>query len=119
MRVITLNVNGCPNACARTQVGDSHAGLDCECRDDSVDLKSRDAFGILERLLVLLRVATLRSDDGPAVARFVAGLRVIVSRRDLGFWYTGGTMPLLRLNARFVDAAVAIRLVASTSPSLG
>lgn len=37
----------------------------------------------------------------------LAGLRVIVSRRDLGFWYTGTTLPLLRLNARYVDAAVA------------
>jgi glycosyltransferase involved in cell wall biosynthesis len=37
----------------------------------------------------------------------LAGLRVIVSRRDLGFWYTSATMPLLRLNARFVNAAVA------------
>lgn len=37
----------------------------------------------------------------------LAGLRVIVSRRDLGFWYSSATMPLLRLNARFVDAAVA------------
>ena len=35
------------------------------------------------------------------------GLRVIVSRRDLGFWYTPRNLPLLRMAARFVDKVVA------------
>ena len=37
----------------------------------------------------------------------LAGLRVIASRRDLGFWYTPGNLPLLRFNARFIDSIVA------------
>lgn len=37
----------------------------------------------------------------------LAGLRVIASRRDLGFWYTRGNLPLLRFNARFIDSIVA------------
>jgi glycosyltransferase involved in cell wall biosynthesis len=37
----------------------------------------------------------------------LAGIRVIVSRRDLGFWYTPGILRLLRFNSRFVDAVVA------------
>ena len=36
-----------------------------------------------------------------------AGIRVIVSRRDLGFWYTKGNLALLRFNRRFVDAVIA------------
>jgi len=35
------------------------------------------------------------------------GIRVIVSRRDLGFWYTPRNLPLLRLVARGVDRVVA------------
>lgn len=37
----------------------------------------------------------------------LAGLKAIVSRRDLGFWYTRGNLKLLRFNARCVDAVVA------------
>lgn len=37
----------------------------------------------------------------------MAGLSVIVSRRDLGFWYTRSNLPLLRLNGRFIAAAIA------------
>lgn len=37
----------------------------------------------------------------------VLGIPVIVSRRDLGFWYTRGNLPLLRLNAPFVSCVVA------------
>lgn len=36
-----------------------------------------------------------------------AGLRVIVSRRDLGFWYSPGLLRVLRFNRRFVDRVVA------------
>ena len=35
------------------------------------------------------------------------GLKVIVSRRDLGFWYTPGNLRVLRLAANFVDCVVA------------
>lgn len=37
----------------------------------------------------------------------LAGIRVIVSRRDLGFWYTKANLRLLRFNRRFVDAVIA------------
>jgi glycosyltransferase involved in cell wall biosynthesis len=37
----------------------------------------------------------------------LAGLRVIVSRRDLGFWYTPRNLRILRANARAVDAVIA------------
>jgi L-malate glycosyltransferase len=37
----------------------------------------------------------------------LAGLRVIVSRRDLGIWYTRGNLHVLRLVRHFVDRAVA------------
>ena len=37
----------------------------------------------------------------------LAGLKVIVSRRDLGFWYTRANLVILRFQARFVDAMVA------------
>ena len=37
----------------------------------------------------------------------LAGLRVIVSRRDLGFWYTPGLLKALRFVRRFVDRVVA------------
>lgn len=36
-----------------------------------------------------------------------AGLRVLVSRRDLGFWYSPRNLPWLRLNRLFVDKVVA------------
>jgi len=37
----------------------------------------------------------------------VGGMRVIVSRRDLGFWHTPGQLSVLRLVRRFVDAVIA------------
>lgn len=37
----------------------------------------------------------------------LAGIRTVVARRDLGFWYTRGNLPLLRFNARLADACVA------------
>ena len=36
-----------------------------------------------------------------------AGVRVIVSRRDMGFWYTPGTLRLLRVVGRWVDRVIA------------
>jgi len=35
------------------------------------------------------------------------GIKVIVSRRDLGFWYTAGNLRVLRIAAKFVDCVVA------------
>lgn len=37
----------------------------------------------------------------------LAGIRTIVSRRDLGFWYSSGVLKALRFNRRFVDRVVA------------
>lgn len=37
----------------------------------------------------------------------LAGLPVLVSRRDLGLWYTPGNLPLLRLNRHAVTTVVA------------
>jgi glycosyltransferase involved in cell wall biosynthesis len=37
----------------------------------------------------------------------LAGLPVVVSRRDLGLWYTRGNLPLLRLNRHAVTTVVA------------
>ncbi|AMN47459.1 hypothetical protein ACG33_10165 [Steroidobacter denitrificans] len=37
----------------------------------------------------------------------LAGIKVIVSRRDLGFWYTKANLKLLRFNRRFVDTVIA------------
>lgn len=42
----------------------------------------------------------------PPLAR-AAGLRVVASRRDVGFWHTPMTRRLLRISNRFVDAIVA------------
>ena len=42
----------------------------------------------------------------PIVLKLV-GIRVIVSRRDLGFWYSKVKLKVLRLQARFVDVVVA------------
>jgi glycosyltransferase involved in cell wall biosynthesis len=35
-----------------------------------------------------------------------AGIRVIISRRDMGFWYTPGKLAVLRLNRLLIDAVV-------------
>jgi L-malate glycosyltransferase len=37
----------------------------------------------------------------------LAGVRVIVARRDMGFWYTPGSLRVLRFVRRFVDRVVA------------
>jgi glycosyltransferase involved in cell wall biosynthesis len=37
----------------------------------------------------------------------LAGLRVVVGRRDLGFWYSRSILAVLRIQARFVAAVVA------------
>lgn len=37
----------------------------------------------------------------------LAGLPVVVSRRDLGLWYTAGNLPMLRLNRWAVAAVIA------------
>lgn len=37
----------------------------------------------------------------------LAGVRVVVSRRDMGFWYTRGTLRILRLAGRCVDRVIA------------
>ena len=36
----------------------------------------------------------------------LAGLKVIISRRDMGYWYSRGVLAILRLNRFFVDHAV-------------
>jgi glycosyltransferase involved in cell wall biosynthesis len=36
-----------------------------------------------------------------------AGLKVLSSRRDMGFWYNGPTLTALRLMARFTDSVIA------------
>jgi glycosyltransferase involved in cell wall biosynthesis len=49
-------------------------------------------------------------NDASLIAPFflkLAGIRVLVSRRDMGFWYTPGILLVLRLVARFVDCYVA------------
>jgi len=37
----------------------------------------------------------------------VAGIRVVVARRDLGFWYTRANLMILRWQVRFVDRVIA------------
>lgn len=34
------------------------------------------------------------------------GMTTIISRRDMGYWYTSGYLKILRFNAKFVDAAI-------------
>lgn len=36
----------------------------------------------------------------------LCGLKVIISRRDMGFWYTETTLAILRINRYFIDAAI-------------
>lgn len=58
----------------------------------------------------------------PPLARTL-GMRTVVGRRDLGFWYTAGNLRVLRLIGRFVDAyavnsdAVAAVVQKSESPT--
>jgi hypothetical protein len=49
-------------------------------------------------------------NDSSLIAPFflkLAGLRVLVSRRDMGIWYTPGVLRILRFVSRFVDRYVA------------
>lgn len=43
---------------------------------------------------------------GPPILRLF-GIRVIISRRDMGFWYTPVNLALLRINSLFVNAVAA------------
>jgi len=55
------------------------------------------------------RIAHIWFNDASVLFPFplwLAGFRVVVSRRDLGFWYTPALLRLLRLAGRFVDAVV-------------
>ena len=75
----------------------------------------------LSALLRIVRFAAWARREGFALAHIffndsavalplplrLAGLPVIVSRRDLGFWYTRGILMALRMQARFVAAVVA------------
>ena len=45
----------------------------------------------------------------------LAGLKVVVSRRDMGFWYTTGTLRALRIVRGFVDRVVANSLAVADS----
>lgn len=38
---------------------------------------------------------------------WLAGVKIVLARRDLGFWYTPGILKALRFNARFVDRVIA------------
>ncbi len=56
------------------------------------------------------RVAHIYFNDSAIVFPIflkLLGIKVIVSRRDLGFWYTSGNLRVLRLVAPWVDRAVA------------
>jgi glycosyltransferase involved in cell wall biosynthesis len=55
-------------------------------------------------------IAHVFLNDASIVAPFVcrlAGARVLVSRRDMGFWYTAGTLRALRVSNQFVTRMVA------------
>ena len=55
-------------------------------------------------------IAHVFLNDASIVAPFVcrlAGARVVVSRRDMGFWYTAGTLRALRVSNQFVARMVA------------
>jgi glycosyltransferase involved in cell wall biosynthesis len=82
------------------------------CRNLEVyKMASLSAFGRLRAVLREERrrgtrvVQTFLNDVSflvPPLAR-MAGLRTVVSRRDLGFWYTPANLRVLRLVSRFVD----------------
>lgn len=83
------------------------------CRNLEVHkMASLSAFGRLRAALSEERyrgthvVQTFLNDVSflvPPLARTV-GLRTVVSRRDLGFWYTPANLRMLRIVSRFVDA---------------
>jgi L-malate glycosyltransferase len=78
-------------------------------------LRSPSALGALWRLVRWAhaqrsQVAHLYFNDVSIACPIplrLAGLPVVVSRRDVGFWYTAGNLPLLRLNRWAVSAVVA------------
>jgi L-malate glycosyltransferase len=78
-------------------------------------LRSPSALGALWKLVRWARaqrsqVAHLYFNDVSIACPIplrLAGLPVVVSRRDLGFWYTPGNLPLLRLNRWAVSAVIA------------
>lgn len=56
-----------------------------------------------------VRVAQIFFNDASAIFPMplkLAGIRVVIARRDLGFWYTKALLKLLRVSGRFVDAVV-------------
>lgn len=78
-------------------------------------LRSPSSLGALWKLMRWARkqgsqLAHIYFNDAsiacPAPLR-LAGLPVIVSRRDLGLWYTSGNLPLLQLNRHAVTMVVA------------
>jgi len=77
-----------------------------------VAVKAIAGLSRLSRLVARLeaRVAHVYFNDAslaaPAFCR-LGGARVIVSRRDMGFWYTPTNLTALRLANRFVDRIVA------------
>lgn len=65
------------------------------------------AFGLRRRGT---RIAHLFFNDVCLFLPFflrLAGIEVVVSRRDMGFWYTPARLKLLRLNRHFVSAVIA------------
>ena len=57
-----------------------------------------------------IRIAHLFLNDTSVLLPFflwLFGIKTIISRRDLGFWYTRPILKLLRINRYFVSAAVA------------
>lgn len=83
-----------------------------------LDVERLRSFSSLRKILAVVRwakrenfqVAHIFFNDSALVFPLplrLAGIRVVVSRRDLGFWYTRGNLPLLRFNERFVDAVIA------------
>jgi glycosyltransferase involved in cell wall biosynthesis len=58
-------------------------------------------------LLRVVRAAWWARRSGFRVAHIFFNDSAIVSRRDLGFWYSRSNLPLLRMAAKFVDRAVA------------
>jgi len=55
------------------------------------------------------RLVHIFFNDASLIAPLIlkaAGIKVIISRRDMGFWYTPATLAVLRFNRFFIDRAV-------------
>ena len=55
------------------------------------------------------RIVHIFFNDASLIAPLIlklAGIRVIISRRDMGFWYTPAQLAILRFNRLFIDRAV-------------